>query len=307
MACHCNEFSRAHLMRQAVAQAGQRPAVDRAGHADPGRHRAQPALLHAALRGGDALGLRRLEARLPAAAGGNRGGAGGQHPADPGHRLPRGRRRRALDPLPGRPTALQGPAADPRARARTKASSSPRITRCAGIRRPEKLDTLHREGKVTVFPAIGYDDPDQSHFTSRHYWEVGELDPNGRTGWMGRLLDQIGTDDNPLQGLSLDGCLSPALATASKPVAAIDGPSYDLWASRRLGRRRAADVRRDRFARQRPRVRCPTSAARSAGIVGRRASQLRKQLEPFSGDEHRDPARVPGPLVRRRTSRRSPR
>ena len=38
------------------------------------------------------------------------------------------------------------------------------------------LATLHGEGKVTVFPAVGYDPPDESHFTSRHYWEVGQLD-----------------------------------------------------------------------------------------------------------------------------------
>ncbi|MGZ8667665.1 MAG: DUF1501 domain-containing protein [Solirubrobacterales bacterium] len=93
----------------------------------------------------------------------------------------------------------------------------------------ENLDTLHREGKVTVFPAIGYDHPDQSHFTSRHYWEVGELSINNPTGWMGRFLDLVGTADNPLQGLSLDGWLSPALATANVPVAAVDGPAYDLW------------------------------------------------------------------------------
>src|SRR5919202_3710273 len=37
------------------------------------------------------------------------------------------------------------------------------------------LQTLHAEGKLTVFPAIGYDHPNQSHFTSRHYWEVGAL------------------------------------------------------------------------------------------------------------------------------------
>ena len=32
---------------------------------------------------------------------------------------------------------------------------------------------LHDAGKVTVFPGIGYTSPDMSHFTSRHYWEVG--------------------------------------------------------------------------------------------------------------------------------------
>ena len=42
------------------------------------------------------------------------------------------------------------------------------------------LRDLHLAGKVSVMPAIGYGDPNQSHFTSRHYWEVGEVNPFGR-------------------------------------------------------------------------------------------------------------------------------
>ena len=92
------------------------------------------------------------------------------------------------------------------------------------------LATLHGEGKVSAFPAIGYDHPDQSHFTSRHYYEIGELQVGHRTGWLGRYLDAVGDDENPLQGLSLDGDLSPMIATAEKPVAAIDSvDGYDLW------------------------------------------------------------------------------
>jgi len=92
------------------------------------------------------------------------------------------------------------------------------------------LATLHAEGKVSAFPAIGYDHPDQSHFTSRHYYEIGELDVGSHTGWLGRYLDQVGDEDNPLQGLSMDGSLSPMIATAEKPVAAIDSvDGYDLW------------------------------------------------------------------------------
>ena len=93
------------------------------------------------------------------------------------------------------------------------------------------LATLHGEGKVTVFPAIGYDPPDESHFTSRHYWEVGELNAQTRSGWMGRYLDVAGDPANPLQGLSLDYSLAPALATARVPVAAVSSPTdYDFWA-----------------------------------------------------------------------------
>ena len=71
------------------------------------------------------------------------------------------------------------------------------------------LATLHGEGKVSAFPAIGYDHPDQSHFTSRHYYEIGELDVGFHTGWLGRYIDQVGDDDNPLQG-ALDGRLALA-------------------------------------------------------------------------------------------------
>jgi uncharacterized protein (DUF1501 family) len=94
------------------------------------------------------------------------------------------------------------------------------------------LAELHEEGKVTVFPAIGYEPADESHFTSRHYWEVGQLDANARTGWMGRYLDLKGNPDNPLQGLSLDYSLAPSLATATMPVAAVSSPAdYTMWAN----------------------------------------------------------------------------
>ena len=93
------------------------------------------------------------------------------------------------------------------------------------------LAQLHQEGKVTVFPAVGYDPPDESHFTSRHYWEVGELDTETRSGWMGRYLDLVGEPGNPMQGLSLDYSLAPALATTKMPVAAVSSPSdYSFWA-----------------------------------------------------------------------------
>jgi len=92
------------------------------------------------------------------------------------------------------------------------------------------IRALHEAGKVTVIPAIGYDHPNQSHFTSRHYWEVGELSAVGRVGWMGRYLDRHGAADNPLQGLSLDYSLAPSLAAGTVPVAAVGSPEYyRLW------------------------------------------------------------------------------
>ena len=93
------------------------------------------------------------------------------------------------------------------------------------------FNTLHAEGKLAVLPAVGYTNADQSHFTSRHYWEVGDTDSRLQTGWLGRYLDHVGKADNPLQGVSLDGELSPSLATANKPVAALSGAGdYSFWA-----------------------------------------------------------------------------
>jgi uncharacterized protein (DUF1501 family) len=90
------------------------------------------------------------------------------------------------------------------------------------------LRDLHRAGKVTVVPGVGWDSSNGSHFVSRHFWEVGALDTGGRLGWMGRYLDREGTLDNPLQGLSLEPHLSPALAPGQAPVATLVNPT-DYW------------------------------------------------------------------------------
>ena len=143
------------------------------------------------------------------------------------------------------------------------------------------LHQLHGEGKVTVFPAIGYPAADQSHFTSRHYWEVGELSAHANTGWLGRMLDVVGTDENPLQGLSLDGSLSPSLATANVPVAATWGASYDLWAPGVWGE--VEDLMFESFGRLGAAAEASADAQlRGAGRVVRQAGTLREQLRAFS-------------------------
>src|SRR4029078_155013 len=92
--------------------------------------------------------------------------------------------------------------------------------------------TLHAEGKVSVMPAIGYTHPDQSHFTSRHFWEVGATDAQRSSGWMGRYLDHHGTNDNPLQGLSLDYQLQPSLASQKVPFASLAAPDQYTFGAR---------------------------------------------------------------------------
>ena len=291
MACnHCDEFTRSHLVRQAVAEAGRGlPAIEPGMPVPAGTGlsrrsfllRSSVAML--SVYGASKLRLGDLEEGIAQAAGGSEpvlvsifldGGIDSLSvlapTTDPIYR----RLRPSLALPPGAGTAF---AEDPRLRWNPAAKS---------------FADLHAAGKMTVLPAVGYASPDQSHFTSRHYWEVGGLYPNESSGWMGRLLDTIGTADNPLQGLALDGSLSPALASRSVPVAAIDGPSYDLWAEGvwaepeslmfgavgELGRGAAAakDV-----------------GVRAAGTAAAQAMQLRTQLQPFSGEEITPPVAYP--------------
>jgi len=143
---------------------------------------------------------------------------------------------------------------------------------------------LYGERKVAVLPAVGYTNADQSHFTSRHYWEVGATSTDLRTGWLGRYLDRVGTTDNPLQGLSLDDTLSPALATAKVPVASIDGPDrYDFWSDRVWGE---VEARMLSAVGALGRAGGDPALATAAGVTAQ-VDRLRTQLLPFqtTGDK----------------------
>lgn len=83
---------------------------------------------------------------------------------------------------------------------------------------------LFAQGKIGFLPGIDYANPDLSHFHSRHFWETGLITDRAAPGWLGRWLDRHGNKDNPLQGMSLRGGLSPVLETAHAPVAAISSP-----------------------------------------------------------------------------------
>jgi uncharacterized protein (DUF1501 family) len=144
------------------------------------------------------------------------------------------------------------------------------------------FQALHTEGKLSVLPAVGYTNADQSHFTSRHYWEVGATDARLQTGWLGRYLDRVGAQDNPLQGVSLDGDLSPTLATTKNPVAALSGAAdYSFWAPGVWGQveERMLDAIGELGA-----ARGSDSALAGARKVTLQSDRLRRQLEPFSSN-----------------------
>jgi uncharacterized protein (DUF1501 family) len=144
------------------------------------------------------------------------------------------------------------------------------------------LQQLYAEKKVTVMPAVGDTHADQSHFTSRHYWEVGATEANLRTGWLGRYLDRMGKKDNPLQGLSLDYALAPALATAKVPVASISGPDeYDFYSRRVWGQVEQRMLQTIGQMGDQP----ADAGLRTAGSIAVQVDRLRRQLLPFQSPD----------------------
>ena len=140
--------------------------------------------------------------------------------------------------------------------------------------------TLHDDGKLALVPAVGYRDADQSHFTSRHYWEVGATNPRLRTGWLGRYLDRVGSPANPLQGLSLDGELAPSLATGRVPVAALRGADeYSFSAPGVWGE--VNDKMLDALGSLGATRKSGDPALATAGEVALQSDRLRRQLAPF--------------------------
>jgi uncharacterized protein (DUF1501 family) len=279
MGC-CNEHSRAELVRRGMAEAGSGLPSIEAGMPTPagtGLNRrsfvVKSAGIALAVYGGSSLRPQAFDEGIAAAAaaGGNSkvlvsvfldGGADSLSMLFPGD---------DPDYLALRPR-LALPAAE--------ATQFAEDTRLYWHPSLAPFAQLHGEGKVSVMPGIGYDHPNQSHFTSRHFWEVGAADERLTTGWLGRFLDRAGRPDNPLQGLSLDWSLQPSLATAKMPVAAIDSPDrYDFWARGVWG-----DVHERMISTIGRLGALPTHGdpgLRQATDATRQSSQLYRQLAPF--------------------------
>ncbi|MEA2143468.1 MAG: hypothetical protein QOI64_1898 [Solirubrobacteraceae bacterium] len=220
MADCCDDFTRSHLLRASVARAGAGLPVTELGMPTPagtGLTRRSMLLRSSGLAlavygAGRMLTPEAFETAVAEAAGGQKvlisifmdGGVDALSLLAPTTDARYVALRPTLALAPGAGWAFE---ADPRLRWHPSASGLKELWDDAGC-------------GVAVAPAIGYASPNQSHFTSRHFWEVGATDPLASTGWLGRYLDRVGHPDVPIQGISLDGTLSPQLATGSVAVSA---------------------------------------------------------------------------------------
>jgi len=149
---------------------------------------------------------------------------------------------------------------------------------------------LYDRGQIGFLPGIDYANPDLSHFHSRHFWETGLITEKSGTGWLGRWLDGTGGRENPLQGISLSGALSPLLRAGAAPVAAVQSPNdAQIWMQGVWGQGydRAMEAWRE-LGRQRRRGPGPEAA----GLNARLMQDVADRLKPYTHDDD-----APDPLA----------
>jgi uncharacterized protein (DUF1501 family) len=81
---------------------------------------------------------------------------------------------------------------------------------------------LYRKGQVAILQAVGYPEPNRSHFRSIEIWQTAEPKKVKDTGWIGRYLDLASSDrkdsaDNIFPAINVDPIL-PKTLSAQKIV-----------------------------------------------------------------------------------------
>ncbi len=102
------------------------------------------------------------------------------------------------------------------------------------------LKGLFDQGQVAICNAVGYPNPDRSHFRSMDIWQTGSgSEQLLSTGWLGRYLDSSCAAGAPAyQALEIDDTLSLALKGARHNGLALKNPGkfHQLTQSRYLSR-----------------------------------------------------------------------
>jgi len=100
------------------------------------------------------------------------------------------------------------------------------------------LKGLFDQGQVAICNAVGYPNPDRSHFRSMDIWQSGSgSEQLLSTGWLGRYLDSTCAPGAPAyQALEIDDTLSLALKGAQRNGLAFNNPGkfHQLTQSRYL-------------------------------------------------------------------------
>jgi uncharacterized protein (DUF1501 family) len=89
-----------------------------------------------------------------------------------------------------------------------------------------KLQALFNQGQVSAIQAVGYPNPNRSHFESMAIWHSADPVHPGGTGWLGDYFDAAyPSSENPLLGVNIGGVLPLSLYANDTVVPAIGNVS----------------------------------------------------------------------------------
>ena len=86
---------------------------------------------------------------------------------------------------------------------------------------------LWQANRLGFVESIGFPDPDRSHFVAMDtWWRAGDL--TAPTGWLGRVLDQLPADPDPLYATALAAGAPLLLGTRRQPTVVLRPASFDF-------------------------------------------------------------------------------
>ena len=89
------------------------------------------------------------------------------------------------------------------------------------------LVSLWQANRLSFVESIGFPDPDRSHFVAMDtWWRAGDL--TAPTGWLGRVLDHLPTDPDPLYATALAAGAPLLLGTRRQPTVVLRPASFDF-------------------------------------------------------------------------------
>ena len=86
------------------------------------------------------------------------------------------------------------------------------------------LRPLFDEGLISVVNAVGYPNPDRSHFRSMDIWQSGKVDERVASGWLGRYLDSTCHNCRPHAAIEIGQSLSIAVQGAHQKALVVESP-----------------------------------------------------------------------------------
>ncbi len=94
------------------------------------------------------------------------------------------------------------------------------------------MKALWDEGRLGVVQAVGYPNPNRSHFRAMEIWETAvDSDVYTRYGWLGRFFDNAcqGAPDDAFVGLSIGRQMPQAFANTSSVGISLQRPEQYRW------------------------------------------------------------------------------